>query len=257
MALPRGGARAGREIRTPAAVLLRVSGGVATLTLGRPGDGNRLDARMTADLAAALETCDLSAEVRVVALRGAGRDFCLGAGGGERGSSGAGRRGPTLGAAGAGSGAPPGEAADLGEVLVALRALPKVTVAIVQGRALGGGFGLAAACDLVVARAGSAFGACDAGRGAVPAAVMPLLCEALGVKRAFDVAATGRILDADEALAAGLVCRVLPGRAFDAAITKMLTALARRSATALALAKRRIHECGGDALAAARARRAR
>ena len=60
-------------------VLVHRAGGVATLTLNRPGKRNALDRRTTAELRAALTACDLAADVRVIVLRGAGKDFCAGA----------------------------------------------------------------------------------------------------------------------------------------------------------------------------------
>ena len=225
--------RAGARSRPGAPLRVEVSGGVATISLSRPDAGNRLDRRALAELASALETCDLSADARVVAVRGAGRDFCLGADVGEP---------PDCGS----EAAPEreGPQADLGDVLLALRALPKVTVAIVSGRALGEGCGLAAACDLVLARAGSSFGLREETGGAVPAAVVPLLRGIVGEKVVFDLAATGRVLDAAAAQRAGLVSRVLPSRGFESAVTKMLAGLARAPATPLALAKRQLY--GGD-----------
>ncbi len=207
-------------------VLVRREGGVATLTLNRPDKRNALDRRMLAELRAALEQCDLAADVRVVALRGAGKDFCAGLDLEELLES---------------ADLPPEEnerrAMELGGLFVALRKLPKVCVAVVEGRALAGGCGLATACDLVVARAGAQFGYPEINRGFVPAMVMTMLRRAVGEKVAFDLAATGRLVVAEEAEQMGLISRVVPAEDFEEEVAKLLAQLAGFSASALALIK--------------------
>jgi methylglutaconyl-CoA hydratase len=214
------------------------AGGVATLTLNRPEKRNAMDRRMIAELGAALETADLAADVVVVALRGAGKDFCAGL---------------DLDELLASADLPPEEnerrAMELGEVLIALRKMPKVTVALVHGRALAGGCGLATACDLVLARSGSEFGYPEIRRGFVPAMVMTTLRRAVGEKVAFDLAATGRIVNADEAKRLGLVSRVLPAAGFERGAKKLLQEIAGFSASALSLVKQQFYRLDGlDAL---------
>ncbi|HVO35912.1 MAG TPA: enoyl-CoA hydratase/isomerase family protein [Gemmatimonadales bacterium] len=207
-------------------VLVSRAAGVATLTLNRPDKRNALDRQMLAELGAALEQCDLAADVRVVALRGAGKDFCAGLDLAELLES---------------VDLPPEEnerrAMELGGLFVALRKLPKVCVAVVEGRALAGGCGLVTACDLVVARAGAQFGYPEINRGFVPAMVMTMLRRAVGEKVAFDLAATGRLVVAEEAEQMGLISRVVPADDFEEEIGKLLAQLAGFSASALALIK--------------------
>jgi len=220
-------------------VLVGREGGVATLTLNRPDKRNALDRRAIAELRAAIAECDLAADVRVVVLRGAGKDFCAGL---------------DLAELLASADLPPEEnerrAMELGEVFLALRAIPKVTVAAVHGKALAGGCGLASACDLVVARAGSRFGYPEIDRGFVPAMVMTMLRRTVGEKTAFDLVATGRVLDAEEAQRVGLVSRVLPAGTFDADITKLLASIAALSPSALALTKQQFYRLDGVSFAA-------
>ena len=234
----RTGAPGHRRTGTPAAeeprVLVSRAGGVATLVLNRPTKRNALDRRMIAELRAAIAACDLAADVRVVVLRGAGADFCAGADFAELLAS---------------ADLPPEEnerrAMELGDVFLALRALPKVTVAVVRGRALAGGCGLATACDLVVAHPAARFGYPEIQRGFAPAMVLTMLRRAAGEKVAFDLVATGRVLTASEALRAGLVSRVLPTRRFEADVTKMLASLAGSSASALAMTKQLFYRLDG------------
>lgn len=212
-------------------------GGVATITLNRPEKKNAISIRMIAELKQAIETVDLAADVKIVALRGAGKDFCAGLDLHELLES---------------ADLTPEEneqrAWELGEVFIALRKLPKVTVAIVEGRALAGGCGLASACDLVLAKAGARFGYPEINRGFVPAMVMTMLRRIVGEKVAFDLAATGRVVDAAEAERLGLVSRVLPAEAFEEEVTQFLTYLASLSASALALTKQQFYQLDGLSL---------
>jgi len=217
-----------------ARVLVERAGGVATLTLNRADKKNALDLRMIAELKQAIGDLDLAADVTIVAIRGAGKDFCAGLDLTE-----------LLESADLTPEQNELRAWDLGEVFVMLRALPKVVVAVVEGRCLAGGCGLATACDLVFAKAGSQFGYPEINRGFVPAMVMTMLRRLVGEKVAFDLAATGRVLDADEALRLGLVSRVLPEAGFDAAVKGELKRLAGLSASALALTKQQFYQLDG------------
>ena len=212
-------------------IRLEVSDGIATLTLNRPEKRNALDRRMIGELKAALTRCDLSSEIRVVALRAAGKDFCAGL---------------DLDELLASADLTPAEnerrAMELGELFVMLRELPKVSVAVVAGRALAGGCGLATACDLVVAMAGAKFGYPEIERGFVPAMVMTMLRRSVGEKVAFDLAATGRLVTAEEAERIGLISRLVPADDFDGRVTTLLAQLAVSSPSALALIKRQLHQ---------------
>jgi methylglutaconyl-CoA hydratase len=137
---------------------------------------------------------------------------------------------------------------DFGEVFLALRAMPKVVVAVVEGRALAGGCGLATACDIVIARAGSQFGYPEINRGFVPAMVVTMLRRTVGEKTAFDLAATGRVVTAEEAQQLGLVSRVIPAEDFEPEVEKLLAQLAGSSATALALTKQQFYQLDGKSL---------
>jgi methylglutaconyl-CoA hydratase len=211
-----------------------LDGGVLTLTLDRADKRNALDSATLEALHAALERADLDADVRVVAIRGAGKDFCAGADLDE-----------LLASAEHTPAQNEKAALHLGGLFVRIRELPKPVVAVVHGRALAGGAGLATACDLVVAAASSQFGYPEIQRGFVPAMVMTLLRRLTGEKLAFDLAATGRVLTAAEALAAGLVSRVLPDEIFEAECGRLLASLAGTSGSALALTKRQFYELDG------------
>lgn len=215
-------------------LLVALEHGVMTLTLNRPSKRNALNTATLEALEEALLAAELDAGVRVVALRGAGKDFCAGADLDELLASAARTMGENEAAA-----------LRMGGVFVRIRQLPKPVVAIVHGRVLAGGCGLATACDLVLAPASAVFGYPEIQRGFVPAMVMTMLRRAVGEKVAFDLAATGRILTATEAAAAGLVSRVVPDPGFEAVSQEVLSALAGASASALTLTKRQFYQLDG------------
>jgi methylglutaconyl-CoA hydratase len=215
-------------------VLVTRQDGVATLELNRPDKRNALDRATIAELRAALTTCDLAADVRVIVVRGAGKDFCAGADLGE-----------LLASVDLPAEENERRAMELGEVFLALREIPKPTVAVVRGRALAGGCGLATACDLVVAHPDAVFGYPEIDRGFVPAMVLAILRRAVGEKVAFDLVATGRLLDAAAAERAGLISRVLPAQGFASEVTKLVSRLAGASPSALALIKQQFTRLDG------------
>ena len=215
-------------------VLVTLAGGVLTATLNRPDKRNAIDTAMIDALLAALERADLDGDVRVVALRGAGRDFCAGMDLNE-----------LLAAAEHTVEQNRQAALQFAGIFVRMRQIPKLVVALVQGRALAGGCGLATGCDLVLAAASAQFGYPEVQRGFVPAIVMALLRRAVGEKVAFDLAATGRVLDASGAAAVGLVSRVYADADFEAQAGDVLRALAAASPSALALTKQQFYQLDG------------
>ncbi len=217
-----------------APVVTALADGVLTVTLDRPAKRNALSAALIERLHEALERADLDAEVRVVLLRGAGRDFCAGADLEE-----------LLASAGQSPAENEAAALRLGTLFTRIRTLPKPVVAVVQGRALAGGAGLATACDLVLAGAGSAFGYPEIRRGFVPAMVMTILRRLAGEKLALELVLTGRLLSAEEARAAGLVSRVVPDAELDAAARALAAELAAAGSSALALTKRLFYQLDG------------
>ncbi|MGH7569865.1 MAG: enoyl-CoA hydratase/isomerase family protein [Gemmatimonadales bacterium] len=215
-------------------VLMSLQGGVLTGTLNRPDKKNAIDSAMIEGLHALLERADLDAAVRVVALRGAGKDFCAGMDLHE-----------LLASADQTVERNRQAALHFGAIFVRMRRLPKPIVAVVQGRALAGGCGLATACDLVVAAESAQFGYPEVQRGFVPALVMNMLKRAVGEKVAFDLATTGRILTASEAAALGLVSRVYEDSDCEEQVTDLLRSLASSSASALAFTKQQFYQLDG------------
>jgi len=215
-------------------VLVTVAGGVLTATLNRPDKRNAIDTAMIDALIAMLDRAELDADVRVVALRGAGPDFCAGMDLKE-----------LLASADHPVERNRDAALQFGAIFLRMRALPNPVVAVVQGRALAGGCGLATGCDLVLAAESAQFGYPEVQRGFVPAIVLTMLRRAVGEKVAFDLATTGRLLDATEAAAVGLVSRVYEDTDFEEQTGEVLRVLAAAGASALALTKQQFYQLEG------------
>jgi len=210
-----------------ARVRVAITGGVGRVTLSRPEKKNALDAEAARELVDALMEFEGDDAVRAVLVAGDGDDFCGGA---------------DIEALAALLDAPieahTRDAADLGRVFLTIRGMSKPVVAAVHGRALGGGCGLATACDVVLAREDAQFGYPEVRIGFVPALVMNLLRRSVGEKRAFDLAASGRTIDAAEAERVGLVTRVLPATGFADEVERYVLGLAANPTTSMALTKR-------------------
>jgi len=218
-------------------VLTSLENGVFGITLNRPAKRNALSSEMIEMLHQALDRADLDSAARVVLIRGAGKDFCAGADLDE-----------LLASADKSENENAASALRLGTLFEKLRKLPKPVIALVQGRGLAGGAGLATACELPIASKSAQLGYPEIQRGFVPAMVAALLRRLVGEKMALDLILTGRVLTAEEALAAGLVTRVVPDAELEREGTDLAARLAASSASALALTKRLFYELDGKSL---------
>src|SRR5438093_5848176 len=181
--------------------------GVATLTLDRPEVGNALDDALVARLGEALAACAADPAVRVVVVTGAGKVFSAGADLNWM------RR---MRAAGAQANLD--DARRTQAVFAAIAQLPRPVVARVNGAARGGGVGLLAAADVVVAAAEASFAFTEVRLGIVPAMIAPFVIARIGVARARRLFLTAETFGAVEAQAFGLVDRVAPPPELDAAL---------------------------------------
>lgn len=168
--------------------------GVAVVTINRPDRKNAFNAEVIAALAQHFETLRDADGVRIVFLRGAGGAFSAGADLDWMKS-----------AAGFTRDENHEDAMALAEMLLALRELPQLTVALVDGPAFGGGAGLVAACDYAVATKGAKFAFSEVKLGLVAATISPHVVDAIGPRRAKSLFATGRMFDAAFAEKIGLV----------------------------------------------------
>jgi methylglutaconyl-CoA hydratase len=214
--------------------------GVARLVLNRPEKRNALDDRLLAELKNALRDCDADPDVRVVSLSGAGPDFCAGI---------------DLAALQRVTEATVLENLEdvdrLAELFLLIRGLRKPVVAVVQGRALAGGCGLATACDLVLAARSATFAYTEVRIGFVPAMVTAILRRNVTEKRAFELIARGDSIGAEEAERIGLVNQVFEDEELEGAARAYTGELAARSASAVQLCKRLLYHQDGMSFEAA------
>jgi enoyl-CoA hydratase len=205
------------------AVTLTQDGAVARLTLERPEARNALSRAMADALEGALARLARADDARAVVVAGRGRSFCAGADISEM---------PTLS---------PDEAEALAArwqgIMDGFAALPQVTIAAVQGHALGGGLMLAIAQDLRVAEASARFGLPEVTLGFNPGYGIARLLDIAGGAHGRDLMLTARVVDAGEAFRMGLVTRVVPDGALGAAADEMARDVARSPRGGLATSK--------------------
>lgn len=215
-------------------ILYDVSDSRAHITLNRPEKRNALDELTIDELARAFAQAGEDAETKVVVLTGAGQDFCSGI---DLSALLKIRDAPILENL--------QDATRLVNLFLTMRHLPKPIVALVRGRALAGGCGLATACDLVLAAESAQFGYAEVKVGFVPAIVTTLLRRNVAEKRAFELVVGGQTIDAREAERIGLINHVYPDDEFESRASEFLTALTQNSASAMALTKRLLYRIDG------------
>jgi len=200
--------------------------GVRILRMNRPEKLNALDTALTIALRDALQAAAEDDRVRALVLTGEGRGFCAGADTGEFKDL-----------------KPENQdlvhkRADLTcRVHSLLREVPKPIVSAVRGVAVGGGAGLAIGCDMMVAGEDLKFGYPELRHGLVPALVMTNLVRQLGLKLAFELVSTGRLLTAREAFEHRLANRVVPSEAVVDAALELARACAAASPIAMTTTK--------------------
>jgi enoyl-CoA hydratase/carnithine racemase len=201
-----------------------ISDGVARLTINRPERRNALSGEVILSLRDALLAARDDTEVRVVVLTGAGdAAFCSGA---------------DLSAMASDVGMRAHEGRGLfADMLRALWALGKPSIARVRGYALAGGFGLAMACDLVIAADDAQFGTPEINVGLWPFMITVPLLRAMSPRLVLELMMTGRRITAEEAARLGLVNRVTTVRDLDDTVTEIASGLATASPTAMRLGR--------------------
>lgn len=207
------------EVRTETAE------GVTTVTIDRPEVHNALSWSVVRQLREALAAAKADPACRVVVLTGAGeRAFCAGAD-----LSGM--------AAGAGWAELHDARGELAGLFEDLWALGKPTIAKVRGWCLAGGFGLALACDLVVAADDARFGTPEVDRGLWPYLITVPMLRSMPPKVVLELQLTGRRVDAAEAARIGFVTRVVAAAELDAAVAELAASIAAKSAAVVRLGR--------------------
>ncbi len=198
----------------PGPLLVRRDGPIATVTMNRPERHNAFDETLIEALTSTFAGLGEDPSVRAVVLAGAGASFSAGADVGWM------RR-----AAEYGEDENRADARRLAAMLKTIDECPKPVVARVQGAALGGGTGLVAVCDIVIASRRASFGTTEVRLGLAAAVISPFVLRAIGPRQARRLFLTGERIDADRALAIGLVHEVVEENELDARVNSVLDQL--------------------------------
>lgn len=218
-------------------ITLAHDGAVARLTLNRPDRRNALTHAMMLELEDAFTRLRDDGSCRVLVLRGAGGHFSAG---GDLDAM------ADMPPQPAGGTADPLIAAyrQFGAALLALNDLPQATVAIVEGSAVGGGFGMACCSDVVILHESARFGMPEPKVGFIPSQIIPFVVRRIGAGAARDLAVTGRVIDAAEARRLGVGSHLCAGIAdINRTLKAVLDDVLKLEPQALATVKRLVLSC--------------
>lgn len=187
---------------------------VATIWMNRPDVFNAFDEQLIEDLHAACKALDADPVVRVVVLAGRGKHFSAGADLNWMKRASAYNEAENM-----------ADAQRFSAMLRAISELSKPTIARIQGVALGGGTGLAAACDMAVAASDASFSTSEVKFGIIPAVISPYVLRAIGPRHSLRYFQTAERISAQQALAIGLVHEVVPVDQLDTAVSRLVEPL--------------------------------
>ncbi len=214
---------------TYSSLRVRQEGPVRRVVLARPEVRNAFDDAMIADLTSVFAGLSEDAGVRVVVLQGEGKVFCAGADVSWMRRAASYTREENR-----------EDARRMAKMLRTIDTCAKPVVGMIRGAAIGGGVGLAAVCDVVVASDDTVFSLAEVKLGILPAAISPYVLRAIGPRQARDCFLTGERFGAEEARRIGLVHRVVPDAELEAAVEKKIAALRTSGPEAVAAAKKLI-----------------
>lgn len=209
--------------------------GVATLHLNQPEKHNALAPRMIHELVEATAELGADKAVRVVVLAGNGPSFCAGGDLGWMREQMAADRDTRM-----------REARKLAMMLHALNTLPKPLIGRIHGNAFGGGIGLMCVCDVAIGAESAKFGLTETRLGLIPATISPYVIARMGEGMARRVFMSSRLFDATEAKELGLLAKVVPSEALDAAIEAEIKPYLATSVAAVAASKALARTLGPD-----------
>jgi methylglutaconyl-CoA hydratase len=205
---------------------IRSEQGVATVWMNRPDVHNAFNAQLIADLTAACLQLDADEAVRVVVLAGRGKSFSAGADLNWMKAAGEASVEENL-----------ADARRLAGMLRTLAEMATPTIARVQGAALGGGMGLASACDICVASDKAVFATSEVKFGIIPSAISPYVIRAIGERQAYRYFQTAERISAARAVEIGLAHEVAAADELDAKVQEIVAALLTGGPKAQAAAK--------------------
>lgn len=207
--------------------------GIATVTLNRPEIRNAFNEVMIQELATTFEKLNGDAAVRVIVIAARGDCFCAGA-----------DIGWMQRAANQSESANLEDARRFAAMMTTIQTSNKPVIACVQGAAFGGGVGLICAADIVIASQSARFSVSEAKLGILPAVIGPYLIQAVGKRQALHLALTAAPINAHDALAMGLVHKVVDAAQLDNAVGSTLDELLKNGPMALAEIKQLFSQLG-------------
>ncbi len=208
--------------------------GCVTLTLNRPRLHNAFDDALIAELTAVLKRLAIDPAVRVVCLAAAGKSFSAGADLAWMRRMADYRYEENV-----------TDAMALAELMTTLDTLPKPTLALVQGAAYGGGVGLVAACDMVLATPEARFCLSEVKLGLIPAVISPYVVRAIGARAARRYFLSAEIFGAEQACRLGLVHQVVPAFRLQSEADHLIRQLLANGPQAMAEAKKLVRDVAG------------
>jgi methylglutaconyl-CoA hydratase len=207
-------------------IRLEPDGAVARVTLNRPDVHNAFNLTMVEELIAAFRALAREPDIRVIVLTGEGTSFCAGADlnwmreiisySFEENVK---------------------ESNRISDLMEAINFCPKATIARVQGATLGGGTGLAATCDLVIAADVAFFSLSEVRIGLVPACISPYIIARVGPTKARECFITGERIPAQRAAEMGLATECIPLEQLDGRVDERVSQILRNGPTAITRAK--------------------
>ncbi|MHB8784940.1 MAG: enoyl-CoA hydratase/isomerase family protein [Thauera sp.] len=202
------------------------AGGVATIWMNRPDVHNAFNAQLIADLTAACIELDADNAVRAVVLAGRGKSFSAGADLNWMRAAGEASEAENF-----------ADAMKLAGMLRTLAEMNKPTIARVHGAALGGGMGLASACDICIAGDKAVFATSEVKFGIIPSAISPYVIRAIGERQAYRYFQTAERINATRAATLGLAHEAVATEELDAKVSEVVEALLQGGPKSQAAAK--------------------
>ncbi len=200
--------------------------GVATIWMNRPDVHNAFNAQLIADLTTACIELDADDTVRAVVLAGRGKSFSAGADLNWMKAAGEASEAENF-----------ADAMKLAGMLRTLAEMKKPTIARVHGAALGGGMGLASACDICIAGDKAVFATSEVKFGIIPSAISPYVIRAIGERQAYRYFQTAERIGSTRAAELGLAHEAVATEALDAKVKEVVAALLQGGPKSQAAAK--------------------
>lgn len=205
--------------------------GIATITLNRPDKHNALTLDMIELFLAELDALKRNEKLRFLVIRSTGENFCAGADVNWMKQGGTYSQEENL-----------RDAKKLGKLLYQLYHFPFPTIALVQGKAIGGGVGLIACCDIAISTTRSEFSFMEVRLGLIPSVISPYIIGAIGQRQAKRYFLTAQSMDAMEARTLGLIHEAVDSTQLDMAATRLINQLLVAGPLALTHVKKLVRD---------------